>query len=185
MPPLLILLPFGVYLRLLPSASGDCIRWMLRAMGILLKKFTCNLHLGMHVLQTMCVNLIVLSTVSRLKQAPPAWFAKFSITIEPFGFTSSPCDSALPIHKSERGTILLLLYVNDVIITGDGGIEDHKSFLCNHFGMKDLSSPGYFSDLDITCYSDGISLSLRPCIFLTSLPVLDSLIAKFFPLHLS
>lgn len=30
-----------------------------------------------------------------------------------FGFTSSPYDSALFVRKTERGSILLLLYVDD------------------------------------------------------------------------
>ena len=54
-----------------------------------------------------------------LKQAPRAWFAKFSSTIRDFGFSSSAHDSALFIRKTKRGTILLLLYVDDMIITGD------------------------------------------------------------------
>ena len=66
-----------------------------------------------------------------LKQAPRAWFAKFSSTILRFGFQSSPHDHALFIQKTTRGCTLLLLYVDDMIITGDDlqGITDLKSFL--------------------------------------------------------
>ncbi|GKV27325.1 hypothetical protein SLEP1_g36510 [Rubroshorea leprosula] len=54
-----------------------------------------------------------------LKQSPRAWFPKFSSTVSEFGFTSSPHDTALFVHKSAQGTVLLLIYVDDMIITGD------------------------------------------------------------------
>ena len=66
-----------------------------------------------------------------LKQAPRAWFAKFSSTIFRFGYTASPYDSALFLHHTNKGIILLLLYVDDMIITGDdlSGIQELKDFL--------------------------------------------------------
>jgi hypothetical protein len=54
-----------------------------------------------------------------LKQAPRAWFAKFSTTVSHLGYSISSYDSALFLHRTNRGTILLLLYVDDMIITGD------------------------------------------------------------------
>ncbi|CBI31791.3 unnamed protein product, partial [Vitis vinifera] len=47
-----------------------------------------------------------------LKQAPRAWFAKFSSTIFRLGYTASPYDSALFLRRTDKGTILLLLYSN-------------------------------------------------------------------------
>ena len=54
-----------------------------------------------------------------LKQAPWAWFAKFSSTIFRLGYTASPYDSVLFFRRIDKGTILLLLYVDDMIITSD------------------------------------------------------------------
>jgi transposase InsO family protein len=54
-----------------------------------------------------------------LKQAPRAWFAKFSSTISQHGFSASSYDSALFFRRSDHGITLLLLYVDDMIITGD------------------------------------------------------------------
>ena len=54
-----------------------------------------------------------------LKQAPRVWFAKFSSTISHLGYMASHYDSALFLRRTDKGTILLLLYVNDMIITGD------------------------------------------------------------------
>ena len=53
------------------------------------------------------------------KQAPRAWFAKFSSTISQYGFSGSSFDTALFLRWSGHGITILLLYVNDMIITGD------------------------------------------------------------------
>ncbi|PSS08272.1 Endonuclease, partial [Actinidia chinensis var. chinensis] len=53
-----------------------------------------------------------------LKQAPRAWYAKFSSTICDLGFSASAYDSALFTRQSAHGIVLLLLYVDDMIITG-------------------------------------------------------------------
>ena len=87
-----------------------------------------------------------------LKQAPRAWFAKFSSTIFRLGYTTSPYDSALFLRHTEKGTFLLLLYVDDMIIIGDDlcGIQELKDFLSQQFEMKDLSHLSYFLGLKIT-----------------------------------
>jgi hypothetical protein len=54
-----------------------------------------------------------------LKQAPRAWFAKFNSTISQYGFSASSYDSALFFRRSDHGITILLLYVDDMIITGD------------------------------------------------------------------
>ena len=54
-----------------------------------------------------------------LKQTPQARFAKFSCNILQFDFQSSPYDHALFIRKTTQGCTLLLLYVDDMIITSD------------------------------------------------------------------
>jgi hypothetical protein len=81
-----------------------------------------------------------------LKQAPRAWFAKFSATVSRLGYSIRSYDSALFLHRTDRGIILLLLYVDDMIITGDDsiGILELKQFLSQHFEMKDLGNLSYF-----------------------------------------
>ena len=66
-----------------------------------------------------------------LKQAPRVWFAKFSSTISRLSYMASHYDSALFLRCTDKGTILLLLYVDDMIITGDdlNGIQELKVFL--------------------------------------------------------
>ena len=66
-----------------------------------------------------------------LKQAPQAWFAKFSSTISRLGYMASHYDSALFLRRTDKCTILLLLYVDDLIITSDDliDIQELKDFL--------------------------------------------------------
>ena len=54
-----------------------------------------------------------------LKQAPRAWFAKFNSTISRLGYMASHYDSALFLRCTNKCTILLLLYLDDMFITGD------------------------------------------------------------------
>ncbi|GKV11406.1 hypothetical protein SLEP1_g22667 [Rubroshorea leprosula] len=96
-----------------------------------------------------------------LKQSPRAWYAKFSVIVSEFGFTSSPHDTALFIHKTTRGMVLLLLYVDDMIITRDDvtGVEELKQSLNQKFEMKDLSVLCYFLGFKVTSFDDGYLLS--------------------------
>jgi hypothetical protein len=96
-----------------------------------------------------------------LKQAPRAWFSKFSSTISQHGFSASSYDSALFFRRSDHGITLLLLYVDDMIITGDDvqGIQDLKRFLGQHFEMKDLGPLSYFLGLEVSSSSDGYYLT--------------------------
>ena len=77
---------------------------------------------------------------------PRAWFAKFSSTISQHGFSGSSFDTTLFLRRSTHGITILLLYVDDMIITGDDmqGIQDLKHFLSHQFERKDLSPLNYF-----------------------------------------
>ena len=74
---------------------------------------------------------------------------------------ASHYDSALFLHRTDKGTILLLLYVDDMIITGDdlNGIQELKDFLSQQFEMKDLGHLSYFLGLKITHSTDGLYIT--------------------------
>ena len=76
-------------------------------------------------------------------------------------FTSSPHDTALFVRRSSADITLILLYIDDMIITGNDsvGILSLQHFLSQHFEMKDLSTLSYFLGLEITSSSDGYYLS--------------------------
>ena len=96
-----------------------------------------------------------------LKQAPRAWFAKFSSTISRLGYMVSHYDFALFLCCTDKDTILLLLYVDDMIITGDdfSGIQELKVFFNRQFEMKDLGHLSYFLGLEITHSTDGLYIT--------------------------
>jgi len=96
-----------------------------------------------------------------IKQAPCAWFAKFSVTVSSLGYSISSYDFALFIRRTDRCIILLLLYIDDMIITGDDSIDilELKQFLSQHFEMKDLGTLSYFLGLEIYSSSDGYYLT--------------------------
>ncbi|XP_028121914.1 uncharacterized protein LOC114319109 [Camellia sinensis] len=85
----------------------------------------------------------------------------FALSQRNFGFSSSAHDFALFIRKTECSTILLLLYVDDMIITRDDivGISSLKQFLHRQFEMKDLGALSYFLGLEISQDSSGYFLT--------------------------
>lgn len=76
------------------------------------------------------------------------------------GFKSSDYDSGLFTRITGANTILLLLYVDDMIITGSDsvGISELKRSLQSNFEMKDLGDLHYFLGLEVTRDSSGIYL---------------------------
>jgi hypothetical protein len=61
----------------------------------------------------------LLCSLYGLEHAPRVWFERFSFVVIDAGFSTSSNDLLLSIHISPRGWTLLLLYVDDMIITGD------------------------------------------------------------------
>ena len=74
---------------------------------------------------------------------------------------ASHYDSALFLRRIDKGTILLLLYVDDMIITSDdlNSIQELKDFLNQQFEMKDLGHLSYFLGLEITYSTDGLYIT--------------------------
>ena len=70
-------------------------------------------------------------------------------------------DSVIFFHRTDKGTILLLLYMDNMIITSDdlSGIQELKDFLSQQFEMKDLGHLSYFLGLEITYSTDDIYIT--------------------------
>ena len=96
-----------------------------------------------------------------LKQASRVWFAKFSSTISHLGYMTSHYDFALFLRCTDKDTIILLLYVDDMIIIGDdlSGIQELKDFLSQQFEMKDFGHLSYFLGLQITNSTNGLYIT--------------------------
>ncbi|CAL1353665.1 unnamed protein product [Linum trigynum] len=98
-----------------------------------------------------------------LKQAPWAWFEKFQSTVLQLGLHQSLNDPSLFVKSSSAGYVVLLLYVDDMVVTGDDieGIDHLKKGLQSAFHLKDLGELSYFLGLEITRDRHGIMLSQR------------------------
>ena len=75
------------------------------------------------------------------------------------GFTKSKTDSNL-YYKAEKGNpVILLLYVDDLFVTGeDGLIADTKRKLTIEFEMKDFDMMHYFLGIEVWQNGDGVFL---------------------------
>ena len=74
-----------------------------------------------------------------LKQSLKAWFGRFAKVIKEFGYKQSQGDHTLFIkHSASGGVIALLVYVNDIIVTGNDEREKHelKQRLATEFENK-------------------------------------------------
>ena len=81
-----------------------------------------------------------------LKQAPRAWFERFTFHLIHLGFQASFADNSLFIFHSKSTIIYLLLYVDDIILTGNN--SKHIASLVTAFKavfeLKDLGELNYF-----------------------------------------
>ena len=75
------------------------------------------------------------------------------------GFTQSKADSNLYYKVEDGNPVMLLLYVDDLFVTGmDGLIADTKRKLDADFEMKDLGMMHYFLGMEVWQSVDGIFL---------------------------
>ncbi|KAK1557064.1 hypothetical protein Q3G72_017242 [Acer saccharum] len=96
-----------------------------------------------------------------LKQAPRAWFSRFSQFLIQFGFKQSTADSSLFIYRHDSPILYLLLYVDDIVLTGSHAdfISHFVDRLDSEFDVKDLGSLRYFLGLEVNSYSEGLHIS--------------------------
>ena len=66
-------------------------------------------------------------------------------------------------HNSSSQCIYLVVYVDDIVITGSDqeGIQRLKQHLFNHFQTKDLGKLKYFLGLEIAQSNSGVDMSQR------------------------
>ncbi|KAH9303948.1 hypothetical protein KI387_008352 [Taxus chinensis] len=75
-----------------------------------------------------------------LKQAPRAWYIKIDTHLRDSGFKRSHSDPNLYVKSTNDDIVILIVYVDDLAITGSGDAAIHKvkSDLCTAFDMTDL-----------------------------------------------
>ena len=93
-----------------------------------------------------------------LKQAPKAWFERFTTQLLHTSFYASNADGNLFILKHGSYLVFLLLYIDDIIITGNNRsfISSIIQLLSSNFDLKDLGLLHYFLGLQIDYTSSGL-----------------------------
>lgn len=86
-----------------------------------------------------------------LKQAPRAWYSRIDDYFAKEHFVKSHSDCNLYVKEEDGNIVLIVLYVDDLLITGNNGklIEQVKTHLSNEFDMKDLGLVHYCLGLEV------------------------------------
>ncbi|CAN1187706.1 Retrovirus-related Pol polyprotein from transposon RE1, partial [Linum perenne] len=96
-----------------------------------------------------------------LKQAPRAWYNKLKGYLVEHKFMQCRSDTSLFVHHSSQATVYILVYVDDLIVTGNNSdfITYFIKQLDQVFALKDLGRLHHFLGLDITTSKDSLQLS--------------------------
>jgi len=86
----------------------------------------------------------------RLKQAPHAWYTRIDSYFTRLGFTKSEANANLYHIMVEGKPLIVVLYVDDLILTGDDHlINSCKEDLAREFEMKDMGLMHYFLGMEV------------------------------------
>lgn len=98
-----------------------------------------------------------------LKQAPRAWYQELRTFLLHSGFRNSHADTSLFVLHSNGHLLYLLVYVDDLIITGDSTslVDWFVNLLANRFSLKDLGLLSYFLGVEVVPNTNGLFLSQR------------------------
>ncbi|GKB38125.1 putative RNA-directed DNA polymerase [Tanacetum coccineum] len=98
-----------------------------------------------------------------LKQASRNWYHKFTTFLRSLNFRQSKADHSLFIYEAGSIMVVVLIYVDDVIITGNNltKIQETKKQLNDEFSIKDLGLLKYFLGIEVAKTKDGLVLSQR------------------------
>jgi hypothetical protein len=85
-----------------------------------------------------------------LKEAPRAWYSRIDAYLQQMRFTKNEVDSNLYFLVVGEDPFILVLYVDDLIITGaEILIAGCKRDLASKFEMKDIGLMHYFLGLEV------------------------------------
>ena len=99
-----------------------------------------------------------------LKQSPRAWFERFGRAVRRHGYCQSQADHTMFYKHSKEGKIaILIVYVDDIILTGDDSAElkKLKERLVDEFEIKDLGALKYFLGMEFAKSKEGIFVNQR------------------------
>ena len=84
--------------------------------------------------------------------------------VQEFGMTRSTANHSVIYHHTSSGQcIYLIVYVDDIVITGNDqyGIQRLKQHLFNHFQTKDMGKLKYFMEIEIVQSKSDVVMNQR------------------------
>uniref|UniRef100_A0A2N9HE87 Reverse transcriptase Ty1/copia-type domain-containing protein n=1 Tax=Fagus sylvatica TaxID=28930 RepID=A0A2N9HE87_FAGSY len=96
-----------------------------------------------------------------LKQAPRAWYTALKSAILQLGFSNSKADFSLFIYSQGSTLCYFLVYVDDLVITGNNSIFVASIIkqLGDMFSLKDMGSLHFFLGIEVIPTQTGLFLS--------------------------
>jgi histone deacetylase 1/2 len=96
-----------------------------------------------------------------LKQAPKAWYSRIDAWLTSQGYTRSKYDPNLYFATKDGKRVFILLYVDDLLITGDDKerIAQLKAALKQEFAMTDLGHAKQYLGAEILRFPHGILIT--------------------------
>ena len=95
-----------------------------------------------------------------LKQAPRAWYGKIGEFLVHSGFKVAPSKFSLFVKTNDGRLAIVLVYVDDLIITGDYSeeIQRTRDNLSVRFQMKEFGELKHFLGLEVERTKEGLFL---------------------------
>jgi hypothetical protein len=95
-----------------------------------------------------------------LKQAPRAWYTCLNDLLLSIGFHASKVDTSLFIFSIGVDICYLLVYVDDILLTGSNSLLLQRliQLLSSEFKLHDLGSVHYFLGIEVQSISMGLML---------------------------
>ena len=95
-----------------------------------------------------------------LKQALRVWYSRIDSNLTQNGFHKSESEPTLYTKVNEQGNMLIVyMYVDDLIFTGDFGIKDFKAVVESEFEMTDFGLMNFFLGIEVQQSESGIFIS--------------------------
>lgn len=90
-----------------------------------------------------------------------AWFVRFSGSLRKVGYQQSLVDYTLFVKHLLKGTTIVIVYVDDIVVTGDDleEVNKLKSHLSTEFEVNDLGILLYFLGIEVAHSKRGIFIS--------------------------
>lgn len=96
-----------------------------------------------------------------LKQAPRQWFATLTTCLKTLGLSASSANPSLYTYKNQSTTINILIYVDDLLITGNDPLATIRliSQLQHHGQLSQIGPISCFLGIEVTHSTHGIHLN--------------------------